>query len=362
MTSQDPTLNPATPARPVGHGGTMEALAGYAAAMEQGETPIIGYLVLYSVFDSEITRDDLHRWFLALGLDDAFLPPPIREHDAFERVTGQAGVRASYRIDEGTARHRVPGQKAPDQKVTEATLMIRHVSRDNLKVVRHMVREVRDESRTRLEYAPRMAEITFWRDPLGSGQPGRGVLQVTPDEAEIAKLSPAEQERVRETLGKVEKTYERYCRYYSSDRLRTLVRTYVEGLNAVMVRSGGGVYFVHSTYADRLVALRGLVKHFGEGSQLARVPLPDQEEMREMVVAALTTEAREDLEKLALDITKARADGASDAQVQTLYKRFRALQDSAAEHAKLLSTSLDDTQAALQLVHQQVASLLANAG
>ncbi|GAA3722162.1 hypothetical protein GCM10022224_104160 [Nonomuraea antimicrobica] len=360
MTSQAPT--PETSAQRVSHGDTMDAFAGYAAAMEQDDARIIGYLVLYSVFESEVTRNDLHKWFLALGLDDAYLPPPIREHDAFERVTGTAGVRATYRLDEASARRRVPGQKTPDVKVTEATLMIRHVSRDNLKVVRHMVREVRDESRNRLEYAPRMAEVVFWRDPLGTGEPGRGVLQVTPDEAEIGKLSPAEQERVRETLTKVEATYERYCRYYSSDRLRTVVRSYVEGLNSVMVRSGGGVYFVHKMHADRLVSLRGLVKHFGEGSQLARVPLPDQEEMREMVVAALTTQAREDLEKLALDINKAQAGGASEAQVQTLYRRFRALQDSAAEHAELLSTSLDDTQAALQLVNAQVVTLLSNAG
>jgi hypothetical protein len=53
-----------------------------------------------------------------------------------------------------------------------------------------------------------------------------------------------------------------------SDRLRTLVRTYVEGLNAVKVRASGGVYFVHNTYADRLESLRGFVKHFGGGSCL----------------------------------------------------------------------------------------------
>ncbi len=37
-------------------------------------------------------------------------------------------------------------------KGREATLMIRHVSRDNSQIVRHLVREVRDEEATRLTY------------------------------------------------------------------------------------------------------------------------------------------------------------------------------------------------------------------
>jgi hypothetical protein len=83
--------------------------------------------------------------------------------------------------------------------------------------------------------------------------------------------------------------------------------------------------------------------------------------MREMIIAAFTTKARDDLSKLAADIAAAQRENASEATVNALYMRFRDLQASAAEHAQLLNTSLDDTTAALQLVNAQLASLLAQA-
>jgi hypothetical protein len=55
------------------------------------------------------------------------------------------------------------------------------------------------------------------------------------------------------------------------------------------VRPTGGVYFVYRTHDATLSALRVLVSRFGEGSHLSRVPIPDQDEMREMVIASFTT-------------------------------------------------------------------------
>ena len=119
---------------------------------------------------------------------------------------------------------------------------------------------------------------------------------------------------------------------------------------------------MHRAHAATLSALRELVRRFGAGSHLARVPIPDEDEMREMVIAAFTTKARDDLSKLAADIATAQHDGPTEATITGLHKRFRDLQASAAEHAQLLNTSLDDTTAALQLVNAQLASLLVKAG
>jgi septal ring factor EnvC (AmiA/AmiB activator) len=128
------------------------------------------------------------------------------------------------------------------------------------------------------------------------------------------------------------------------------------------VRPTGGVYFVQRRHAGTLAALRELVRRMGAGSHLARVPLPDQEEMREMVITAFTTKSREDLDRLARDIATAQRDGdTTPAAIQALHKRFRDLHAATAEHAQLLNTSLDDTTAALTLVNAQLASLLAQA-
>ena len=74
------------------------------------------------------------------------------------------------------------------------------------------------------------------------------------------------------TLAALQAVYQRHCTYLGSDRLPGVLRTYIEDFNAIRVRSTGGVYFVHRRCADTLAALRELVRRFGAGSHLARVP------------------------------------------------------------------------------------------
>jgi hypothetical protein len=337
---------------------TQDGLAGYLEAMEAEGTPLLGHLVLYSVFEGKVTPGQMELWFTELGLDKKFVPGAIRPVDAFEKVTGPSGVRVTYPIPLGQPR---PRRRRQDGQGREATLMIRHVRRDGDQIVRHLVREVRDEASVRLHYDTRLGECTFRRDPSPAAAPGAGALQVTPDHDAIRQLPAAEQDKVGEALAEIQAAYRRNCAYLTADRLRAVIRGYIEDLNAIRVRPTGGVYFVHRAHASTLAALRELVARFGAGSHLARVPLPDQDEMREMIISAFTTRAREDLDKLARDIAAAQRDGASEAAIGALHKRFRGLQASAAEHAELLNTSLDDTGAALKLVNAQLASLLARA-
>jgi hypothetical protein len=333
----------------------------YLEDMDADGTPLLGHLVMYSIFEGEVTPAQIQLWFTQLGLDGAFLPGPIRAVDAFEKVTGPSGIRHSYPLDDpaGTARRR---RRSPqDGKGREATLMIRHVRRDKDQIVRHLVREVRDEASVKLSYDTCLAECTFRRDQAPTAEHGAGTLIVAPDYAAIRQLPPGEHDKVGQVLTEIQDAYRRNCAYLTADRLRAVIRGYTEGLNAIRVRPTGGVYFVHQAHAATLAALRELVSRFGDGSHLSRIPIPDQDEMREMIITAFTTRSRDELSKLATDIAAAQRDGATEATVNALYKRFRDLQASAAEHAQLLNTSLDDATAALRLVNAQLASLLATA-
>ncbi|HLL64505.1 MAG TPA: hypothetical protein VK453_02030 [Micromonosporaceae bacterium] len=42
------------------------------------QVALVGHLVLYSVFDRHVTRDDLERWFAELQLDPQFVPAKLR--------------------------------------------------------------------------------------------------------------------------------------------------------------------------------------------------------------------------------------------------------------------------------------------
>lgn len=109
-------------------------------------------------------------------------------------------------------------------------------------------------------------------------------------------------------LDDIAASYRRHCAYLTGDRLRGVIRTNIESLNAIRLRPTGGVYFIHRRHARTLAALRELVRRFGAGSHLARVPLPDQDEMREMVVTAWRTKVTDDLNRLARDVAAAQRD------------------------------------------------------
>jgi hypothetical protein len=338
------------------------SFADYTAALEAGDTPLLGHLVLYSVFDGRVTRDDLVGWFAELGLNPDFLPAPIRPIDAFEKVTGPDGVRASYSVDDPTSTGPRRRRRTQDGHDREATLMVRHVRRDGGQVVRHVVREVRDEHQAKLSYDTRLGEAIFRRDSSSGSAHGAGAIEVTPDNTAIAELSAPEQAKVRDLLAEIHTSYRHHCTFLTGDRLRSVVRNYIEHLHAIRVRPTGGVYFVHQHHADTLAALRTLISRLGAGSHLVRVPIPDQDEMREMVIAAFTTRAQDDLNRLARDIAAAGQSGDTNSTaLQALHKRFVELQAATSEHSELLNTSLDDADSALQLVQLQLSSLLAKA-
>jgi hypothetical protein len=323
------------------------------------DVPLLGHLVLYSIFEGRVTHNDLVTWFRDLELDEDLVPPPLRQADVFERVTGPDGVRVTYPLDDPTATGPASRTSRRRRKELEpsATLMVRHVRRDGDQIVRHVVREVRDEKRAELTYDTNLAVCTFHRDHSEGSAEGAGDLTIEPNQTAIAKLPRAEQATVQEMLSAIERRYQHRCTYLTSDRLRSVIRRYVENLSAIKVRPTGGVYFVHREHAAALGALRELVGRFGPESSFVRVPIPDQSEMREMVIKAFTTSAKDDLDRLAEDIAAAQRAKRFD-EAAKLYERFTEVQEATNKHSALLSASLDDTRAALELVKVQLGGLL----
>ncbi|GAA1614262.1 hypothetical protein GCM10009733_008070 [Nonomuraea maheshkhaliensis] len=313
----------------------------YTSTMDDDQSPLLGHLVLYSVFAGRVTVDDMKWWFRDLNLDAAFLPAPIRPVDAFDTVTGSRGVRRTYSL--GSA---------------SATLMIRHVTRDARQVVRHLVREVRDERETRLHYDAGLAECVFLRDKTRGAGPGAGILSIRSDREAIGHLSEVDRRQVYEVLEELEDSFRHHCVYLTADRLRSHIRSYIEALSAIRIHNTRGAYFVHREHARTVMALRALVSRMGDGSRLTPIPLADQQEMREMIITSFTTKAQNDLHKLGMDIALAQREHQSDSEIRKLHRRYQALRTATAEHSSLLRTTLDDTNAALDLVQHQLRVLL----
>lgn len=329
-------------------------LAAYVEGM--AKAALLGHLVVYSVFDGNVTPDALDLWFTQLGLDRALLPAAARPVDAYEKVTGELSVSYSTTDPKRSrGRKREPGEEV-------ATLMVRPVAADGERIIRHLVRELRDEGAKTLRYETRLAEVVFERDQAPDRAPGAGALRIAPDTAAIGRLPGPEREHVTDVIADLGDRYRHRCTYVSGDRLRSLVRKYIEDLNAVRVRPTGGVYFVGTQHTATLAALHELVGRFGEGSNLARIPLADEAEMREMIISAWRERARDELQRLSRDIAAARRGGSGPKAVDALVKRYQALRATAAEHSELLSETLEETAGAMELAEMQLKDLLTHDG
>jgi hypothetical protein len=129
----------------------------------------------------------------------------------------------------------------------------------------------------------------------------------------------------------------------------------------VKVRASGGVYFVGRQHAPTLAALRELVSRFGNKSAITRIPLPDQEEMRSMVIDGFVNQTDEAIRRLDHDIrdaNAAEATEATEATIKGLHRRYRELQASAKEHEQLLGSSIEDAHASMDVLRQRLARLM----
>jgi len=325
----------------------------YLGGMEGQGAPLLGHLVLYSVSESQVTPGQLALWFDQLGLDKTWLPGEIRPVDVYERITGPAGVKKTYPLGEPQTRSQVRRQGARGQTVT---LMLRHVTRDTSVIVRHLVREVRDEEQTRLSYTAKVAEVVFCRDPAPYAAHGAGTVKITPELPALAALPASEQDQVLDCLDDIKQEFESGRLFLSSDRLRAMIRNYIENFLPVRIRSG--VYFVGRQHAETLAKLRELVARFASKSSLTRIPLPDQDEQRDMIIAVFISQTDDQIRKLSADIRKAIDEDASEAVAQGLTRRFRELKATAQQHEQLLGASIQDAHASMEIVEKQLRKLL----
>ncbi|CUU60805.1 hypothetical protein Ga0074812_1485 [Parafrankia irregularis] len=324
----------------------------YLAATAGGQDGegLLGHLVIYNVTDVEQCGEtELREWFTELGLDVGFLPGPPRQDAAFEKATSAAKARYAPDGHRGRA-HASQGRTV--------TLMMRNVARDEARVVRHLVRELADHGDEALSYEVRVATAEFVRATDPSLPEGSGTMTLATDQDTVDTFDPAERDTINELIMRVAEDYRTRSQYVSADRLRKMLRDYVERVLAA-VRIHPGVYFVHRRHAAALADLRTLAARFG--AELTRVPLADATETRSMVDGAFAAKAQADLESLARDIARVQADGPKPYQVRLLHQRYTAVKQAAEQYQADLDTHLTTTDATLGLIQAQMATLMISA-
>lgn len=315
---------------------------GYLRALGEADG-VLGALAIYNVTGiDEVTVDDLRNWLSELELNESYLPGPVRPIDAFEKATSRA--KQSYPLG---------GVKRRDHNQTgqTVTLMMRPVVRDETRIVRHLVRELVDHGNEELSYDVEIARCEFRRTVGHGADPGDGEMNIELVNTDC--LDTGEQPVLEELVAGITDEFENRRHFVSADRIRKLLRDYVED-ELVGVRIHNGVYFVHKAHLAALANLRELAARCG--AELTRVPLPDTSESREMVEGAFDSKISSDLKSLSRDLAREQSDP-KQYRVRRLHQRYTSIKTSVEEHQRQMDSTRTELADNLALLEQQMTSL-----
>lgn len=306
-----------------------------------GELPddaLLGHLVLFRITDGTYKHNEVEKWVNDLQLNPSFVPDTGKAVDAYKKATSE-GNGFSYDLPDDTTAH----------------VLVRDVASDNLQIVRHLIREIRDSKRQRLAYGA-IGEAVFHRPTVKGGRvdPGSERFRLTVDHSQ---LRTNERPPMQSLVDTISESYDRYVNFMDGDKMRAMVRNYVKYLNGVALKDG--IYFVHVSRHDELNRLRDLVGLLGGGCSMELIPLVDVGQQRDMVVEAFQTEAEKALAEVVKQIQHIRTTRKKvtpDAYVK-VKQQYDQVITRAKEYTRTLNVSQDRTAGAAEVALDALAEL-----
>lgn len=310
---------------------------------QMGVDDLIGDVLTYEFKQPSVTREDLEKWFLDLGLDEGYLPRPIAHHDAFRRATGP----------DARMRYPMKGNRYGE-------LFVRDVDNDADRIIRYIVREIRDPKGKKLNY-DEVGTAVFYKASRTARKKGLGGDSIKFTRNEKA-ITPEDDEHVSKFLAKMTKDYEFYRVHYYTQAIRDMVRNYVTGLNAISIRSGGGVYFVHKSRRDTVLKLLELVnERIGAGCRIHLMPLLDTPYQREMLTEAFQDEVQESCDKLLVKVAQIndryRGKNVPPRAFAELQEAYQDTLSRSDEYTKVLGLAQDRAAIALEAAMDSIADV-----
>ena len=304
---------------------------------------ILGNLVWFSVSDMEILRDDLVKLSVSVGLPEKYVPAPIRPSDAFRRATSEIG-----------------GVLKAGEQITEV-LMVREVLSAEDRVVRHLIKEVKDKKNIQLNYE-KIGEIEFERQ-WGT----MNVIAIT--------------EEAKPSLHKAKVLYGKYRDYFIADHIRRLIKTVLGQCQAVGVRPAGAVYFTPAAYEPTIKALNSLVKILpGSAVEMHYLPVVNADEQKQMLEEKLRSHilsqvsqigsmlggnaqvlgAKKTLKSLASEFaaTLREPNIISKTTANNAIQQLQGLKEQVTEYESVLESNLGEVRATIDVLRKQVHIML----
>lgn len=306
---------------------------------------VLGHIVWFEVADGAYSGPDLAASFDRHQLNPEFLPPAINPADAFEKASKSVeGLKYQVRL--------------PNNTNGRAEVLVREAARTPQQITRHLIREIRDDSRRRLSH-DKVGEFVYYRpktDGNGRVDPGSARVRSSLD----PMLMEAERTLLAGMVDQFDSLYTQFRNFHDGQKLRAVLRNYLLHLNGVLMKSS--VYFVHVNRAEELHRLRAFVDEF-DGLNLVMWQIPDLAEHRAEVIEAFQREAEKELANVVAEIQKVRSTRKGKIN-PAQFLRCKELYDSvvarAGEHSRTLDLAQVRTSAASELALEALLRLRAD--
>jgi hypothetical protein len=330
----------------------VRSLQDYIQLVRQSGAEVLGSILWFSISGSadngdagtrrfvpvRITRNELEKHFDDLGLDKDFIPAPIRKVHAFRTACSE--TRRDYRLpSEGES----------------VELMIREVTFDAEKRIHHVMREHKDSRGERLSYT-HVATLKFYR-----GSKSQKNQESEHYKATILRgLDKLDEAEVEGLIHEFDERYTDLAANLHGQVIRSMLRRYLESLNAIKVRKSGGIYFIHSSKQETVDALAELVAKLGDGCTFFQTPLPDLPNSREMLTDAFQDEVEDDVRELLGEIADYNEKIAKKGQAPSEVKfaefrtRYEVIMARASEYSEVLGLQQERAAVALEMALEQV--------
>jgi len=255
----------------------------------------IGSYLWWSLRDVEVTRNKLRRLFTRAGLDHAYLPAPIVGHAAFRKA-----IAACKHGDRG--------------------LLLRPITETPQEIIYGVVREDVDEGAEDLAYRVRAKIVYRKRTETCVVRGG---------------ASPVARE-VRRLFADYKTTY------IHIDIRRWIIKLVHDQMNALTLKSNGGVYFIPDLYTGILTKVGAIVDGLPGQSRFTITPIFDSKETTANLGPATQDALAEELATIQEEIEAFKEKPPRRDTLRRRLDEFTALKGRAQLYADMLQFTADD--------------------
>lgn len=286
--------------------------------LNANSTDILGNVVWYNISKQEITPKDLKEKLLAAGIDERWMPNPIRYVDAYRRATN------------------IKKKRETDVSGVYVNYLCREVCADDDIAIRHIVAEKVDQSGKTLEYNAEAGKLIL------NKKEGTLTVEHSDQFVEVLCLQALD-------------NFEKYKNHYQEQQIRVMVARILSSMAPTPLRANGGVYFVPQNYSEQLLKFVQFVSSLNESNGW-KLPVVDTFDNRTMVTHTL----KEHIETVYLDCKAGIGVGLKKSKVQELIEKAKKINNDYKSYNQLLvDGERNDVEAKLEEIRKMMVQLLA---